>query len=502
MRIPHGRSIRQKLTRITLITCGASILMACTALAAYDFITSRKDLARILIQTGGTTGANTTAALSFGDAGSARETLSSLSAQNHIVQACIYTRDGAIFASYARSGSHPNPLPPSPGLDGIASTPGHVALFQPIWLNGERIGTIYLDSDTKELYAREWRFAEIVLIVVLGSFVTAYLLAARLQRSISEPVRELAETVSAVSLGKDHSIRAIKSSEDEIGSLVDGFNEMLDRIHEREKALQSARDDLEGRVSERTSELQKEIAERKHTEKELEERTAFFNSLIENSPIAIVAVGIDDDVQFCNPAFEHIFRHRQADIIGKSLLGLVTNPDILSEVAGNREAVWKGKIIHTISRRARSDGSLVDVEAFSVPLGPPGHRTGAFMQYQDITERKRAEEALLRAKEAAEAASRAKSEFLANMSHEIRTPMNGIIGMTDLALDTAADRASSANTSKRCDLRRFAARRDQRHSRLLQDRSRQDRPRNDRIPIPAESGRNAKVTRPSRTSQE
>jgi PAS domain S-box-containing protein len=429
-------SIGQKLTRINLITCGVAILMACTALAVYDLSSFRRDLANALTQTAGTTGANTTAALSFGDAQSARETLSSLGAQPHIVQAAVYTREGAIFAMYSRHGSKKQPFPPSPGPDGIAGAPHQMVLFQPIRLNGERIGTIYLDSDTEALYVRVRHFATVVLIVMLGSFVTAYLLAARLQRTISEPIRELAQAATAVSLAKDYSIRATKSSDDEIGALVDSFNEMLSCIHEREKALQWVRDELEVRVSERTSELQKEIAERKHTERELEERTSFLNSLIENSPIGIVAVGINDIVQFCNPAFETIFRYRQADIIGKPLLGLLTNADTFAEVAANRKDLWEGKVVHTLTKRVRSDGSLVDVEAFSVPLGPAEQRTGALMQYQDITERKRAEEAILRAKDAAEAASRAKSEFLANMSHEIRTPMNGIIGMTELALDT------------------------------------------------------------------
>ncbi len=161
--------------------------MACTALAAYDFVTFRRDLAKSLIQTARATGDDTTAALSFGDAGSVREILSSLSAQNHIIQACVYPLDGKILASYVRSGSHPDPLPPSPGPDGIAGRPGQMVIFQPIERDGERIGTIYLDSDTGELYAREQHFAEIALIVILGSFITAYLLTARLQRSISEP---------------------------------------------------------------------------------------------------------------------------------------------------------------------------------------------------------------------------------------------------------------------------------------------------------------------------
>jgi signal transduction histidine kinase/ActR/RegA family two-component response regulator/HAMP domain-containing protein len=254
-------TIKQKLKLITMASSTVALLLVAVAFLTYEYFAYRQAMVRDLSTQAEIIGNQSTAALTYDDKNNARDILRALNAKKNIVAAGLYEQNGDLFASYfvpERNNSQPMPLRAGP--DGWRFSDDFLVLFRPIEMNGECIGTIYLKSDLTELHTRLERYAATFALLTLVSLAATYLLASRLQRIISRPISHLAETAKTVSAEKNYSIRAQKESPDELGQLIDGFNEMLGQIQKRDDALLQARDELEKRVEERTRDLRQQFS--------------------------------------------------------------------------------------------------------------------------------------------------------------------------------------------------------------------------------------------------
>jgi two-component system, sensor histidine kinase and response regulator len=450
-------SIRRKLTVLFMTISGFTALAVSVPLAIYDVLNSKHAAAQNLAVLGDVLAGNSTAALTFHDAEAGREVLRALRAEPDVTAACIYTVDGRPFAKYARDAKDSDVIVPAAQVESSEFKNGHLVQFRKIVLAGEIVGTLYLESDLERLHSRLRAYAFSSVLTLLFTFSLAFVLASRIQKPISEPALKLVETTKAVSDQGDYSIRAEILNRDEFGLLATEFNGMLEQIESRDLELQHQRDNLENEVAHRTRELvamnaelilakeaaEAEIIERKRAEKEVRESSELVKLLLDSIPEGVYGIDLHGNCTFCNPACLHLLDYAElADLLGKNMHALIhhTRPDgthYRVEECRSEAAFRLEQGTHVDDEVLwRRDGSSFPVEYWSHPMHQDGNTIGAVVTFVDITERKRFEQALLGAKAAAEAASRAKSEFLANMSHEIRTPINGIMGMTELTLDT------------------------------------------------------------------
>jgi signal transduction histidine kinase/CheY-like chemotaxis protein len=236
-------TIKRKLIALIMLTSSIALLVAFALMIGSDYVAFRSGMVRDLRTLADVVGTNGSSALDFDDEEFATKTLSALAATQNITSAAIYTRQGNILARYLRDGQSESP-PPKPGPEGHVFKNGYLTLFHPIMREGERIGTMYLQSTLQEMNARLLRYAGIGGAIVLGASLIALLFSSRLQRIISGPILSLAQTARIVSEQKNYSVRAQKGTSDEIGFLIDRFNEMLEQMDEHEKELQQVNSQL------------------------------------------------------------------------------------------------------------------------------------------------------------------------------------------------------------------------------------------------------------------
>jgi two-component system NtrC family sensor kinase len=255
---------------MSMLASALALLVTGVTFVSYEQVSFREALLDRLSLTGSVIADNSAAALSFNDPASAKQTLQALAADSHIVGAVIFDGRGHVFASYHRLGSPGGFSAPRVEHDTRRVDERYARLFHGIQLAGEQVGTVYIQSDLTEMQARIRRYALIMALVMTGASLCSFIVTWRLQKAISGPVLHLSGVMARVTAGHDYSVRAVPVGNDELGSLIVGFNTMLGQIQAQDHALQEGREKLEKRVEERTHELKAEAGEHRRAKEELE----------------------------------------------------------------------------------------------------------------------------------------------------------------------------------------------------------------------------------------
>lgn len=237
-------SIKRKLTLIILATSMFALLVALLVFFGAEVLVTKRRLSSELSTLAKVVGLGSRAAIAFQDKEAAQRILNAVQASDNIVGAALYDKEGNIFATY-KSHNFKNKIPQTPRQASYKWTDNSIHLFQPVILDNEVIGTIFLESSLESLHEHRKSFIGVCASVFAVSMLVAFILSAKLQTLISEPLSNLLNATKRVSEKSDYALRVPKTTDDEIGGLIDGFNKMLSQIHQRDTELTQAKERAE-----------------------------------------------------------------------------------------------------------------------------------------------------------------------------------------------------------------------------------------------------------------
>ncbi len=266
-----ANSLRHKLLGMMLLTTLVSLIVALAAMITYDVRSYHQGWVADMSAQAELLGRTSAPAMAFDDPRTATDNLAVLRTRPKVNAAAIYKANGQLFAGYA---AHRRDalMPKRPEAEGVQVRDQSLIVFKRIIENGEFMGTVYLKADY-ELYDRLKNYSGIAGLVVVGAMLVALLMSFWLQRIVTRPIVAIGTVAREVVASKDYSRRVGKSSNDEVGALVDSFNEMLSEIEASTRGLEASNREIAREVEERRTAQQEIMRLNQQLEQRVSERT-------------------------------------------------------------------------------------------------------------------------------------------------------------------------------------------------------------------------------------
>ncbi|MFL6710465.1 MAG: response regulator [Massilia sp.] len=262
-------SLNQKLTIISFLSTGVALIFVFAAFAVISVINHRKDEAMQLSSFAGVVGANSVDALLFNDRAAAQNTLSALKAKEEIASAILFDAKGKVFARYVAPDRHDELFTDvdAVGVDAAAIEAANargrsvwatrMRLYRDVSSGPHQAGVVMIEADLTAMWRDIVNSLGVVAAAMVGSLLLSLLLASRFKNSITDPVSKLIDVAKKVSATQNFTLRIPHQRTDELGALIDSFNDMMDHIEGRGAALTHHRDELERQVGVRTEQLER-----------------------------------------------------------------------------------------------------------------------------------------------------------------------------------------------------------------------------------------------------
>ncbi|MET0980923.1 MAG: response regulator [Telluria sp.] len=253
---------------MSLLSTGTALLFVFVAFAVTSVFNHREEAGTQLSSLAGVVAVNSADALVFNDRSLAGTLLAALKTKDDISLAALYDNRGRLFAAYsspAHVGGKPQPrleIADAAALD-AANLAGsrlwspRMRLYRPVLNDHSQVGVLVMEADLLPMWRDIRESVGVAGAAMCVSLLVAMVLARRFTHSVADPVTKLIEAARKVSESQNYTLRVAHQRTDELGMLIDSFNDMLAQIEGRGAALTLHRDELERQVSVRTEQLER-----------------------------------------------------------------------------------------------------------------------------------------------------------------------------------------------------------------------------------------------------